>query len=79
MTGVDIDGETAREAAERELSKPIYPRPSPKQQFLDFIETARITTAVTTLPAILRGASDWVAYIVDADGHNVEAVCRAPG
>ena len=39
--------------------------------FLDFIETARITTAVTTLPAILRGASDWVAYIVDADGHPV--------
>ena len=39
MAGVDIDGETAREAAERELSKPIYPRPSAKQQFLDFIET----------------------------------------
>lgn len=39
--------------------------------FMDFIETSRITTAVTTLPAILRGASDWVAYIVDADGHPV--------
>lgn len=39
MPGVDIDSDTAREAAERELSKPIYPRPSPKQQFLDFIET----------------------------------------
>jgi len=36
---VDIDRETAREAAERELSKPIYPRPSPKQQFIDFLET----------------------------------------
>lgn len=39
MPTVDIDRETAREAAERELSKPIYPRPSPKQQFIDFIET----------------------------------------
>ncbi|MEB3034854.1 DUF4129 domain-containing protein [[Mycobacterium] nativiensis] len=39
MPGVDIDSDTAREAAERELSKPIYPRPSPKQQFIDFIET----------------------------------------
>ena len=37
--------------------------------FLDFIETSRITTAVTSVPGILRGASDWVAYIVDADGH----------
>lgn len=39
MPTVDIDREAAREAAERELSKPIYPRPSPKQQFIDFIET----------------------------------------
>lgn len=39
MAGVDIDSDTAREAAEHELSKPIYPRPSPKQQFIDFIET----------------------------------------
>lgn len=38
MPTVDIDRETAREAAERELAKPMYPRPSPKQQFLDFIE-----------------------------------------
>lgn len=39
MPTVDIDREAAREAAERELAKPMYPRPSPKQQFLDFIET----------------------------------------
>lgn len=39
MPTVDIDREAAREAAERELSKPIYPRPSPKQQLIDFIET----------------------------------------
>jgi hypothetical protein len=39
VTTLDIDSDTAREAAERELSKPMYPRPSPKQQFLDFVET----------------------------------------
>ena len=39
MPTVDIDREAAREAAERELAKPIYPRPSPKQQFIDFIES----------------------------------------
>lgn len=39
MTTVDIDSDAAREAAERELSKPMYPRPSPKQQFFDFVET----------------------------------------
>ncbi len=39
MPTVDIDRDAAREAAERELAKPIYPRPSPKQQFIDFIET----------------------------------------
>lgn len=39
MPTVDIDHDAAREAAERELAKPIYPRPSPKQQFIDFIET----------------------------------------
>ncbi|MEB3071809.1 DUF4129 domain-containing protein [[Mycobacterium] vasticus] len=52
MAGVDIDSETAREAAERELSKPIYPRPSPKQQFLDYIETLvrRLVLKGTELP-----------------------------
>lgn len=39
--------------------------------FLNYIETARITTAVTAPQHVLRGASDWVAYIVDADGHPV--------
>lgn len=38
MPTIDIDRDAAREAAERELSKPIYPRPSPKQQFIDFLE-----------------------------------------
>ncbi|RAU90801.1 hypothetical protein DQP56_22525, partial [Mycolicibacter senuensis] len=39
MPTVDIDREAAREAAERELAKPMYPRPSPKQQFIDYLET----------------------------------------
>jgi hypothetical protein len=39
VTTLDIDSDTAREAAERELSKPMYPRPSPRQQFFDFVET----------------------------------------
>ncbi|MTB86882.1 DUF3367 domain-containing protein [Aeromicrobium senzhongii] len=39
--------------------------------FLDFIETARITTAVTSVPNILRGADHWIAYILDAESHPV--------
>nr|WP_255669736.1 alpha-(1->3)-arabinofuranosyltransferase family protein [Aeromicrobium wangtongii] len=31
--------------------------------FLDFIETSSITTAVTSVPNVLRGASHWVAYV----------------
>lgn len=34
--------------------------------FLDYIETSSVTTAVTSIPAILRGASDWVPYLTDA-------------
>lgn len=39
MPTIDIDRDTARDAAERELAKPIYPRQSPKQQLIDYIET----------------------------------------
>ncbi|MDE9365980.1 alpha-(1-_3)-arabinofuranosyltransferase family protein [Luteipulveratus sp. YIM 133132] len=39
--------------------------------FLDFIETSRITTAVTSVPNTLRGASHWVAYILDSESHPV--------
>ncbi len=39
--------------------------------FLDYIETSRITTAVTSLPNTLRGADHWIAYILDAAGHPV--------
>ncbi|MGK2868178.1 MAG: DUF4129 domain-containing protein, partial [Mycobacterium sp.] len=28
MTGIDIDGDAAHDAAQRELGKPIYPRPT---------------------------------------------------
>lgn len=39
--------------------------------FLDFIETSQITTAVTSTPNTLRGASHWVAYILDREDHPV--------
>ncbi len=38
MPVIDIDRDDAREAAQRELAKPIYPRVSPKQQFIDFVD-----------------------------------------
>lgn len=39
MPAIDIDRNAARDAAQHELAKPIYPRPSPKEQFIDFVET----------------------------------------
>lgn len=39
--------------------------------FLDYIETASITTAVTSVPNVLRGADDWIAYILDSADHPV--------
>lgn len=39
LPAIDIDRDTAREAAQQELAKPIYPRPSPKQQLIDLFET----------------------------------------
>jgi len=39
--------------------------------FLDFIETARITTAVTSVPNVLRGADHWIAYILDSQSQPV--------
>lgn len=38
MPAIDIDRDTAHAAAQRELAKPIYPRQSPSQQFIDFVE-----------------------------------------
>lgn len=37
--------------------------------FLDYIETASITTAVTSVPNSLRGADNWIAYILDDQSH----------
>lgn len=39
--------------------------------FLDYIETSGITTAVTSVPNVLRGTSHWIAYILDSEGHPV--------
>lgn len=52
MPTIDIDRDAARDAAERELAKPIYPRPSPKQQFIDFVETLlqRLASKGAALP-----------------------------
>lgn len=38
MPAIDIDRDTAHAAAQRELAKPIYPRRSPSQQFIGFVE-----------------------------------------
>lgn len=37
--------------------------------FLDYIETASVTTAVASLPNVLRGAAHWIAYILTSDDH----------
>ncbi|WP_019972744.1 DUF4129 domain-containing protein [Mycobacterium sp. 141] len=37
MSTIDIDRDAAHDAAQNELSKPIYPRSSPTQQFLDWL------------------------------------------
>lgn len=39
--------------------------------FLDYIETASITTATTSVPNTLRGSQNWVAYILDDQSHPV--------
>jgi arabinofuranan 3-O-arabinosyltransferase len=36
--------------------------------FLDYIETAGTTTAVTSLIEVLRGTSDWIAYLATGKG-----------
>ncbi len=37
MPVIDVDRDTARDAAQHELAKPIYPKPSPQQHFTDFV------------------------------------------
>lgn len=36
--------------------------------FLDWIESSSVTTLITTPDAVVRGASQWVAYVVDSGG-----------
>jgi arabinofuranan 3-O-arabinosyltransferase len=36
--------------------------------FLEFIETAAVTTSVTSLPQVFRGTSHWLAYLAGPDG-----------
>ncbi|MBS9536191.1 DUF4129 domain-containing protein [Mycobacterium sp. M1] len=52
MPTIEIDRDTAREAAERELAKPIYPRPSLREQLIDFVETLlqRLVAKGATVP-----------------------------
>lgn len=38
MTGLNIDGDAAHDAAQRELGKPIYPRPSLTEQVLAWLD-----------------------------------------
>lgn len=38
MTGLNIDGDAAHDAAQRELSKPIYPRPSLTDRLLAWLD-----------------------------------------
>lgn len=38
MTGINIDGDAAHDAAQRELGKPIYPRPSLTEQLLAWLD-----------------------------------------
>jgi len=49
---VDIDRDSAHELAERELSKPIYPRTSLTQRFTDWLDELlfRIAEKASTLP-----------------------------
>lgn len=39
MPVVDVDREAARDAAQHELGKPIYPKPSPSERLFDRVET----------------------------------------
>lgn len=52
MTSIDIDRDAAHDAAQNELSKPIYPRASPADQIGDWLRDLlyRITAAGSTIP-----------------------------
>lgn len=52
MSAIDIDRDAAHEAAEQELSKPIYPRPSLTERFSDWLNDLlyRITVEGSSVP-----------------------------
>lgn len=52
VTTIDIDRDAAHDAAQNELTKPIYPRASPTEQIADWIKELlyRITSAGSTIP-----------------------------
>ncbi|WP_066902329.1 DUF4129 domain-containing protein [Mycolicibacterium houstonense] len=52
MTTIDIDRDGAHDAAQNELSKPIYPRTSPTEQIGEWLNDLlyRITAAGSTIP-----------------------------
>ncbi|OLO98797.1 hypothetical protein BVU76_28945 [Mycolicibacterium porcinum] len=52
MTSIDIDRDAAHDAAQNELSKPIYPRASPTEQIGEWLNDLlyRITAAGSTIP-----------------------------
>ncbi|MDH6196456.1 hypothetical protein M2272_003099 [Mycobacterium frederiksbergense] len=52
MTGIDIDRDAAHDAAQNELSKPIYPRASPTEQIGDWLSELlyRLAAGGSTVP-----------------------------
>ncbi|MBP2455673.1 DUF4129 domain-containing protein [Mycolicibacterium lutetiense] len=52
MTGIDIDRDAAHDAAQNELTKPIYPRASPTDQIGDWLKDLlyRLTAAGSEIP-----------------------------
>lgn len=56
MTGIDIDGDAAHDAAQRELGKPIYPRPTLTDQLMAWLD--RILYKVYTEGSWLPGG--WI-------------------
>ncbi|QRY46528.1 DUF4129 domain-containing protein [Mycolicibacterium boenickei] len=52
MTSIEIDRDAAHDAAQNELTKPIYPRASPADQIIDWLRDLlyRITAAGSTIP-----------------------------
>lgn len=73
MPTVDIDRDAAHDAAQRELSKPIYPRESLTERLTDWVENLldRLTSGAASLPggwltatilALLLGLAAVVAF-----------------